>query len=81
MLITFANRLEPDQAPHFVEKFFQGFYLDPNYLTLIVFLKEFFKKVDFEKKQNTDHKNANSLDPDQAQKNVWPNLDPNCLTL
>ena len=24
---------------------------------------------------------ANSLDPDQAQQNVWPDLNPNCLTL
>ena len=24
---------------------------------------------------------ANSLDPDQARHNVWPDLDPNCLTL
>ena len=24
---------------------------------------------------------ANSLDPDQARQNVWPVLDPNCLTL
>ena len=23
---------------------------------------------------------ANSLDPDQIQQNVWPDLDPNCLT-
>ena len=23
---------------------------------------------------------ANTLDPDQIQQNVWPNLDPNCLT-
>ena len=24
---------------------------------------------------------ANSLDPDQARRNVGPDLDPNCLTL
>ena len=24
---------------------------------------------------------ANSLDPDQAQQNAWPDMDPNCLTL
>ena len=24
---------------------------------------------------------ANSMDPDQARQNVWPSLDPNCLTL
>ena len=24
---------------------------------------------------------ANSLDPDQARHYVWPDLDPNCLTL
>ena len=23
---------------------------------------------------------ANSLDPDQARQNAWPDLDPNCLT-
>ena len=23
---------------------------------------------------------ANNLDPDQARQNVWPDLDPNCLT-
>ena len=23
----------------------------------------------------------NSLEPDQARQNVWPDLDPNCLTL
>ena len=27
--------------------------LDPNYLTLMIFLKEFFEKVDFEKNQQT----------------------------
>ena len=34
LLITFANSLDPDQ--------------DSNYLTIMVFLKEFFEKVDFE---------------------------------
>ena len=46
--ITSANRLDPDQDRQNV-----GPDLDPNSLTLIVFLEEFFKKVDFEKSQQT----------------------------
>ena len=43
-LITFANSLDPDQSPQNV-----GPGLDPKCVnTLMVFLKEFFKKVDFE---------------------------------
>ena len=38
--------LNPDQACHNIRP-----DLDPNCLTLIVFLKEFFKKLDFEKYQ------------------------------
>ena len=53
---------------------------DKMFDTLMVFLKDFFKKVDFEKNQRTTTF-ANSLDPDQARQNVWPDLDPNCLTL
>ena len=45
LLITFANSLDPDQARQNV-----GPDLDPNCLTLMVFLKEFFEKDDFEKK-------------------------------
>ena len=46
MLITFANSLDPDQARHFV-----GPDLDPNCLTLMVFQKEYFEKIDFERNQ------------------------------
>ena len=48
LLITFANSSDPDQARQNV-----GPDLDPNCLTLMVFLKEFFEKVDFEKYQQT----------------------------
>ena len=43
--ITFANSLDPDHAQQNV-----GPDLDPNCLTLMSFLKEFFKKDDFVKK-------------------------------
>ena len=43
--MTFANSFDPVQARHNV-----GPDLDPNCLTLTVFLKEFFEKVEFEKK-------------------------------
>ena len=43
--------------------------------TLMVFLKSIFKKVDFEKNQQLII-SAKSLDPDQAQQNVRPDLDP-----
>ena len=45
-LITFAICLDPDQDRQNV-----GLDLDPNRLTLIVFLKEFHQKVNFEKSQ------------------------------
>ena len=49
LLITFANSLDPDQARQNV-----GPDLDPKLFdTLMVFPKEFFKKVDFEKNQQT----------------------------
>ena len=51
LLIIFANSLDSDQARQNV-----GPDLDPNCLTLMVFLKEFFEKDDFEKK--TDDKKA-----------------------
>ena len=51
LLITFANRLEPNQAWQNV-----GPDLDPNCLTLMVFLKGLFKKVDFLKNQQTTKK-------------------------
>ena len=44
LLITFTNSLDPDQDQQNV-----GPDLDPSCLTLIVFLKEFFEKVNFEK--------------------------------
>ena len=47
LLITFVNSLDPDQARQNV-----GPYLDSNCLILMVFLKEFFEKVDFEKSTN-----------------------------
>ena len=48
LLITFANSLDPDEDQH---KVYVGPHLDPNglTLTLIVFQKEFFEKIDFEK--------------------------------
>ena len=51
---TFANSLDPDQARQNV-----GPDLDPKLFdTLMVFLKEFFKKVDFEKKSADDKNHA-----------------------
>ena len=44
--MTFVNSLEPDQAK---QQF--GPDLDPNCLTLRVYLREFLEKVDFEKNQ------------------------------
>ena len=52
LMIVFANRLDPDQDP-------QNFCpdQDPNpFDTLIVFLKLFFEKVNFEKKPADDNK-------------------------
>ena len=43
---TFANSLDPDEARQNA-----GPDLDPNCLTLMVFLKYFFEKVDFAKKK------------------------------
>ena len=43
-MITFANSLDPDQARQNI-----GPDLDLNCLTMMVFLKEFFEKVYFEK--------------------------------
>ena len=51
LLITFANNLEPDQTRRNVRP-----DLDPDCETLIVFLKDFFEKVDFEKKSADDKK-------------------------
>ena len=43
LLITFSNSLDPDQARQNV-----GPNLDPNCLTLMIFMNFFFEKVDFE---------------------------------
>ena len=48
LLITFTNSLDPDQA-----RACSGSKL---FETLIVFLKEFFEKVDFKKNQQTTKK-------------------------
>ena len=45
LLLTFANCLYQDQACQSI-----GHDIDPNSLTLTIFLKEFFEKVYFEKK-------------------------------
>ena len=50
-LFNFANSLDPDQARQNV-----GPDQDPNCLTLIIVLKDFFKKSDFEKNQQTRKK-------------------------
>ena len=52
LLITFANSLDPDK-----DRQNNGPDLDPKrFDTLIVFLKEFFEKVNFEKSQQTTTK-------------------------
>ena len=56
LLIIFSNSLDPDQDRQNV-----GPDLDPNCLTLIAFLKEFFEKVRFEKKSTDDNKSLKKL--------------------
>ena len=57
LLITFANSLDPDQARQNV-----GPDLDrKQFDTLIVFLKEFFEKIDFEQIQQTTKKHEKLL--------------------
>ena len=51
--MTFANSLNPDQALQHIEA-----DMDPNCLTLMIFLNEFFEKVDFEKSQQMTKKHA-----------------------
>ena len=51
ILITFANSLDQDQDQQNV-----GPDLVPNHLTLIVFLKVFLEKVNFEKQSAEDFK-------------------------
>ena len=54
LLITFENSLYPDQARQNV-----GYNLDPNcFDTRMISLKEFFKKVDFDKKKISRRQNA-----------------------
>ena len=52
-MIIFANSLDPEQARQNV-----GPNLDPNCVTLMVYLKEFFEKAYFEKKSAADKKHA-----------------------
>ena len=49
-----VNSLDPDQARQYVGPDQDSKLFD----TLMVFLKEFFEKVDYEKKQTTKKKNA-----------------------
>ena len=49
--ITIANSENPDQDRQNI-----GHDLDPNHLTVILFLKEFFENVKFEKSQQTTTK-------------------------
>ena len=51
LVVTFSNSLEPDQVRQNV-----GPDLDLNYLSLIVLLKEFFEKANFEKRQQMTSK-------------------------
>ena len=52
-MLDFANSLDPDQARRNVQS-----DLGPNCLTLMVFEKELFEKIDFEKNQKTTKKHA-----------------------
>ena len=56
--MTFVNSLEPDQARQHI-----GPDLDPNCLTLMVFLKEIIEKVDFEKKISKRQKGMQNYYP------------------
>ena len=51
LLITFANSLDPDQARQKV-----GHNRNPKCLTLMVFLKDFFEKVNFKNNPQTPKK-------------------------
>ena len=67
--MTSENSLDPDLARHFV-----GPDLDPILFdTLIVFLKEFFENVDFEKNRKTTKKHANFTRRQRVQLNdlLW----------
>ena len=59
LLITFATSLDPDQDRQNV-----GPDLDPNHLTLIVFLKDYLEKVNFEKKsrRQMEHEKSRSME-------------------
>ena len=52
LLIAFANSLDPDQARQSIEPDQDSKLFD----TLMVFLKEYFEKVDFEENQQTTNK-------------------------
>ena len=54
MLITFANSFDPDQAWQNGGPDVD----DPNCMTLMVFAKEFFEKVDYKKKVSKRQKQA-----------------------
>ena len=56
LLITFAKRWDPDQGGQNI-----GGNLDPNCLTLIVFLKVFFEKAEFEKRRKIVNKGFNTI--------------------
>ena len=58
LLITYANSLDPDQDRQNV-----GPDLDPNRWTLMIFMKLFFEKVDFEKitRRQKKHEKLHSM--------------------
>ena len=66
LLVSSSNSLDPVQTRQNV-----GPDLDPNCLTLMVFLKEFFKKVDYEKNQQTTKKHV--ILPSRQRVNSWTN--------
>ena len=65
LLIAFTNSLDPNQDRQNV-----GPDLDPNYLTFIVFLKEFFEKVEFGKK-SADHNKSMKNYPACKELNIF----------
>ena len=79
-----SNRLDPDQASHFVEpdlgpNCLQRLSADTSRISfcrlLIFFQNNFVQKNYFKNIIRA----SNSLDPDPAQHFVRPDLDPNCL--
>ena len=61
--MTFANSLDPDQAP----AKYQAWSGPKLFDTMMVFLKEFFQKVDFEKNRQTTKKSMQKLPSRQRQ--------------